>query len=462
PITYAAAFDPAIVRRYGYRPLTPATMMMDTRTAFLTQEGTPYVPQNYDHQWRGPVLLRQALASSYNLVAVKVLDYAGLEAMTGLARSLGITTFDNAERFGLALTLGGGEVKLLELTAAYAAFANDGRRVEPFTIARVTDAAGNTFYRRQPEPGGQAIDPRAAYLITDILSDNFARAGAFGEGSPLRLSRPAAAKTGTTTDFRDNWTIGYTPDFAVGVWAGNADNEPMRHVSGITGAAPIWRDVMAALHQTLPPRDFARPAGLVTATVCAVNGLLPSEGCRTIDELFIAGTEPTRRDDWHRRLAIDRRNGLLAGSSCPPEQTVERWFTLYPPDAQAWVAQNHTRQAPETYSPLCPPGQGRQSGSLTAIAPADGSPIRFLSPDQGAVYRLSPAIPAADQRVRVAVRLAPDVDPASVHLRINGQLLARGTETLWQLSPGRYLFEAVGVNSRGEVVRTSVEVGVNE
>ncbi|RME42986.1 MAG: PBP1A family penicillin-binding protein, partial [Caldilineae bacterium] len=355
PITYAAAFDPALARRYGYAPLTPATMMMDVRTAFVTREGRPYVPQNYDHRWRGPVLLRQALASSYNLVAVKVLNHIGLEAMTALARQLGITTFDDADRFGLALTLGGGEVRLLELTAAYAAFASEGRRVEPVTILRVTDAEGRLLYRRQFEPGRAVLDPRTAFLITDILSDNLARAGAFGTGSPLRLTRPAAAKTGTTTDFRDNWTIGYTPDFVTGVWTGNADNEPMRHVSGITGAAPIWHDVMEAIHRGRPARSFPRPDGLVQVTVCAVNGLLPSAGCaRTLDEWFIAGTEPTQVDDWHVRLTIDRRNGLLAGPDCPPAYTLVRWFVRYPVEAEPWMARNHIQPPPDAYSPLCP------------------------------------------------------------------------------------------------------------
>ncbi|HFB52346.1 MAG TPA: penicillin-binding protein, partial [Anaerolineae bacterium] len=240
PITYAAAFDPAFAEKYGYPPLTPASMMMDVRTAFVTREGRPYVPQNYDRTWHGPVLLRSALAQSMNLVAVKVLDYVGLEAMTDMARQLGITTFDDADRFGLALTLGGGEVRLLELTGAYAAFASGGHRVEPTTILRVTDADGHELYRRENSLGAAVMDARTAYLITDILSDNFARAPAFGEGSALRLDRPAAAKTGTTTDFRDNWTVGYTPDFVTGVWVGNADNEPMKHVTGITGAAPIW------------------------------------------------------------------------------------------------------------------------------------------------------------------------------------------------------------------------------
>jgi membrane carboxypeptidase/penicillin-binding protein len=268
PITYAAAFDP---RRAD--PYTPATMVSDVRTSFVTKENDPYVPVNYDHLYRGPVLLRQALASSFNLVAVKVLDHVGLEDMTALARRLGITTLDDSERFGLALTLGGGEVRLLELTAAYAAFANGGHRVESVAILRVEDSQGNvlgarseTFAQRGPEAGERVLDERVAYLVTDILSDDTARLSGFGEGSVLKLSRPAAAKTGTTTDWRDNWTIGYTPELVVGVWAGNADNELMRHVSGVTGAAPIWHDFMEEVLKGQPVQEFAEPEGLVSPT----------------------------------------------------------------------------------------------------------------------------------------------------------------------------------------------------
>ncbi|MFQ5610796.1 MAG: penicillin-binding protein [Anaerolineae bacterium] len=503
PITYAAAFDPNLAATYGYAPLTPATMMADARTAFVTREGDPYVPQNYDRRWRGPVLLRQALASSMNLVAVKVLDHVGLEAMTGLARSLGITTFDDSERFGLALTLGGGEVRLLELTGAYAAFANGGRRVEPATLLRVTDAAGNVLLQRKPAPGQQALDPRAAYLITDILSDNYARAPAFGQASPLRLSgdRPAAVKTGTTTDFRDNWTVGYTPDFVVGVWAGNADNKPMRYVSGISGAAPIWRDVMEVLHQTRPTREFTRPAGLVELEVCADSGLLPVAGrgalrsgsasvsdlqdrplpCpHTILETFIEGTQPAAFDDWHLRVALDRRSGLRASATCPPEVIVYRRFVRYPVEARAWAAEQGLPQPPEAYSPLCPGEENdfaaqagsRESGvggwGLEAIhtgpgqipnpqspAPGPRSPIPgliFTAPDQGATFRMARSIPAQAQKLRVSVRPADDITLQTVRLFIDGQVLAEGPQALWQMTPGTHTFTAEGLDTQGNVL----------
>ncbi|GAB4450468.1 MAG: PBP1A family penicillin-binding protein [Anaerolineae bacterium] len=482
PLTYAAAFDPQIAAGHGYAPLTPASMMIDVRTAFVTKEGQPYVPENYDRTWRGPVLLRQSLASSYNLIAVKVLDYVGLDALTDVARALGITTFDNKE-FGLALTLGGGEVRLLELTAAYAAFANGGQRIEPVAITRITDHAGNLIYQQPAtlNPGPRVMDARTAYLITDILSDEYARRSTFGAGSPLRLNRPAAAKTGTTQDWRDNWTLGYTPEMVVGVWVGNADNEPMRHVSGVTGAAPIWRDVMTELLKGKPAQPFERPAGLVEKEVCAQNGLVPQKQSavsdqlsvnnspftihhsqfpvpcpHTLTELFIEGTEPARLDDWHSAIALDRRTGLLAGPGCPREHVSYVTFTRYPAEAQAWASRQGVSMPPAEYSPLCPVGEptndkGQMTNDQFPFQPSSFSPhpLVFTSPDQGSVFRLVPNIPAEKQKIRVQVRPTDGVSLREVSLRVNGRPFAAGPEALWQMEPGDYTFEAVGLDAAG-------------
>jgi len=501
PITYAAAFDPGIAAAYGYPPLTPASMMVDVRTAFVTKEGNPYVPENYDRMWRGPVLLRQSLASSYNLIAVKVLDYIGLDTMIDLARRMGITTFDNKD-FGLALTLGGGEVRLVELTAAYAVFANGGQKIEPVAITRITDYEGNLIYELPPgvNPGPQVLDARTAYLITDILSDNYARRSTFGAGSPLRLARPAAAKTGTTQDWRDNWTVGYTPDLVVGVWAGNADNEPMRHVSGVTGAAPIWHDIMQELLKTRPAREFVRPEGLVEQIVCADNGLVPVSSDKvsgvkyqvpgveyqvsgealsvnnsqfaihnsqfavpcphTITEIFIEGTEPQQVDDWHQRIAVDRRNGLRAGTGCPLDFVNFQTFTLYPAEARDWARKQGIPEPPAVYSALCP----RQPDELASNEKTDTRlppsafrlhPLIFTSPDQGSVFRLSPNIPVDKQKVRVSVRPADGVQANRVVLLIDGQPLSQGTESLWQMAPGRHTFEAVGTDQAGNEIRAN-------
>lgn len=481
PITYAATFDPEFPD-----PLTPGSMVVDVRTAFITREGDPYVPQNYDQEFHGPVLLRQALASSYNLVAVKVLDYVGLERMLALARAMGITTFDRSEQWGLALTLGGGEVRLLELTAAYGAFANGGFRVEPATILRVEDSEGHTLYRHEPQSARRVLDARVAYLITDILSDEFARMSAFGEGSPLRLTRPAAVKTGTSSDWRDNWTIGYTPQLVTGVWVGNADNEPMYHVSGITGAAPIWHDFMEEVLRGKPVIGFDEPPGLVRQEICADSGLLPSVtasevtlpagaatsiSCpRTITELFIEGTEPKNYDNWHVRVRIDNLNGLLAGSACPEQYVVVRDYTLYPPEAQEWARQKGIPQPPVTYSPLCPPENGLVALRNFTAGPPDRlhspDPSRqsegcliLSSPDQSATYRIVKSMPLAHQKIKVALYAACNTQLKTVTMLVDGEpfadLTAPPFEAFWTLSPGSHSFSAIALDGSGNTLSSN-------
>jgi membrane peptidoglycan carboxypeptidase len=258
-------------------------------------EGAPFLPQNYDLLFHGPVTLRTALANSYNVPAVIVLRHVGIPAMLKVAHAAGITTMNDEQRYGLALTLGGGEVRLLDLTDAYASFDTGGIHHDPVAILRVVDSSGKVLYDWQPTAGRRAVSPQVAYLITNILSDNAARMPEFGDNSPLLLDRPAAAKTGTTTDFHDNWTAGYTPDLAVGVWVGNADNTPMVDVSGISGAAPIWHDFMETALRKVPPGNFQVPSGMVHETICPGTGLPPDAACpRRQDEVFIAGTEPHR------------------------------------------------------------------------------------------------------------------------------------------------------------------------
>ncbi len=463
PITYAVAFDPEQATRAGRSVYTPATMVADVRTVFPTREGEPYVPLNYDLDFHGPVLLREALASSLNIPAVKVLQHIGVDALIAQATRMGITTLNDSERFGLALTLGGGEVRLLELTAAYAAFANGGRRVDPIAILRVEDAAGNVLYARKPGFGPQVLSPQVAYLITDILSDDEARMLGFGAGSVLQLSRPAAVKTGTTTDWRDNWTIGYTPDLVAGVWVGNPDNTPMVGVSGVTGAAPIWHDFMELSLRGRPPKPFPRPDGLVEIEICADSGLLPTELCpRRRRELFIAGTEPTRPDDMHRRIALDIRTGRRAGPDTPLEYVVYRTFWVLPPELQEWARQRGIPQPP--------PEDASEVQTVAYLPPTPAPtepPLVILSPDPGAVYRLNRTLPADVQQLEVAARAGNGHRPREITLLIDGQPIARGRGPIvrawWPLVPGRHIVQAVGTDEDGQPMESPpVEISIVE
>lgn len=318
PFLYAAAFE---------RGLTPATPLLDVPTTFVTPRG-PYTPLNFDRKFHGVVPLRTALGSSLNVPAVRTLDALGIGAMLEISHRFGLSTLSAPEAYGLALTLGGGEVRLFDLTSAYAAMAAGGELAAPYAVDRVRDARGHILYERTPLPARRVLSPQHAYLVAEILSDPDARLLGFGETSPFDLPFPAAAKSGTTTGFRDDWTIGFTPEIAVGVWVGNADGSPTQAVSGIEGAAPIWRDVMTAAafgrRMTWP----ARPAGLIERTVCAPTGLLPGTDCPSpMRELFVTGTEPTSVE----RSYVRGPDGRIAFDP--------------PAEARAWYLENGYRVA---------------------------------------------------------------------------------------------------------------------
>jgi membrane peptidoglycan carboxypeptidase len=219
-----------------------------------------------------------------------------------LAKRMGITTWDQSpDHYGLSITLGGAEVRLLDLTSAYGVFADRGVRHPPIAWREVKDIYGHVYAKfddAHPNPGQQVLSPQVAYLITSVLSDDSAREIEFGTGSGLVLSRPAAAKTGTTDSYRDNWTVGYTPNLTVGVWVGNADNTPMQDVIGITGAGPIWHDFMEWAHSylNLPIENFSVPPGIVMARVSSSGYLASQSTAWPITDLFAAGAVPHQYD----------------------------------------------------------------------------------------------------------------------------------------------------------------------
>ena len=288
PLLYAAALSDDLI--------SPATILWDVPVTYTVGNGLIYKPVNYDSKFHGPVTARTALANSYNIPAVKLLDAVTIERMLKAAEAFGIGSLNRGkEWYGLSLTLGGGEMTLLELTGAFAALASGGQQVTPEPVLAVVDALGRPVEGASPKKGEapQAVSPAAAFQVTDILSDNAARTPMFGAASPLKLSRPAAAKTGTTDDFRDNWTVGYLRPLVVGVWAGNTDGHPMKKVSGIAGAAPIWHDFMEGvladetLRRVLGVNDdpaawqFAPPADVEQRNECP-----PGATCRKDGEYF--------------------------------------------------------------------------------------------------------------------------------------------------------------------------------
>jgi penicillin-binding protein 1C len=369
PITYAAAFE---------KGWTPATLIWDVPVEFppsgdLNDPNPPYRPVNYDGRFRGPVLMRDALANSYNIPAVKALQYIGIydnpqtsqpDGFIQMAQRLGITTLTRSD-YGLALTLGGGDVSLLELVSAYSVFANNGRRMPAFAISRIEDFRGNVVYEYKPPAGEQVLRMDHAFLMNSILSDNAARTPMFGSNSVLNLPFTAAVKTGTTNDFRDNWTVGYTPDLAVGVWVGNADYTPMINTTGLTGAAPIWSQYMQYAVPLLTdgrPSPFSRPNSIVDRVICRISGSEPSEWCPSQrSEIFTMdqGPAPKTEDLW-QKVNIDTWTGLRASAHCSDfteemfvlnvkEDVVKKWITDTN-QGRAW-AENAGFESPVTFIP---------------------------------------------------------------------------------------------------------------
>ncbi len=450
PFTYAIALDPT-----RPEPWTAATMLLDVRTSFVTREGFAYVPVNYDRQEHGPVLVREALASSFNIPAVIALHTVGVDNLLRFLGRLGITTLTNPANYDLSLTLGGGEVRLLELVAAYAAFANGGHVVKPVLILDIVDAEGNTLFSQRSGLGERVMDERVAWLISDILSDNLARAPSFTTHSILQIGRPAAAKTGTTTDFRDNWTIGYTPNLVVGVWVGNADNTPMVNISGVSGAGPIWHQFMRTVLRGQPELQFERPDGLVQVEICALSGKLPTPDCPyTRRDWFIEGTEPTEYDTLYRRVTVDVLTGLPADESTPPQRREERLFLDLPPQAHDWAR----REGLPLLADLL--ARAGHSGSLQAERAA----LILIAPDAHTIYRLDAALPRETQQIRLVAAGSPDLHDVTLYVDDLplATLATPPFEAYWTLEVGEHTAHAVGRLADGTLVRSeSVPFRVN-
>lgn len=447
PFTYAAAFDPRLPQ-----PWTAATMTLDVATAFTTRKGELYMPANYGFAEHGPVRAREALASSFNIPAVAALQHAGVQRMIDLASKAGLTSLADNPELDLAVTLGGGEVRLLDLTAAYAIFPRGGTAVEPVSIIRVDVRGGETLFEWTPPAAGpQIIDSRVAWLITDILSDNDARAAGFGRNSLLNIGRPAAAKTGTTTDFRDNWVVGYTPSLVVGVWVGNADNRPMINATGITGAAPIWHHFMRAVLNGVPEEAFAPPPDdLVRVEICTLSGLLPTPDCpETRLEWFIPGTEPSSPDTFWHLLDIDTRSGQFADETTPPEYRGAERFLVLPPETSAWARTEGLNVLDAQAAREIERAQADDAKSVATI--------RLISPPPGAIYQVSPSLPIANQRIRFEAAAPADADHIRLFLNREeiGSFDAPPYSLFWTLKPGDYELIAEASMIDGSIERSA-------
>ncbi|MCH7951524.1 transglycosylase domain-containing protein [Patescibacteria group bacterium] len=308
PVNYTVALE---------NGFTASTILSDTPITYRVPGQPPYSPRNYDGTFHGKLTLRDALANSYNVPAVKTLSVFGVDKMIEKGQLMGISTWNDRSRYGLSLTLGGGEVIMTDLALVYGVLANRGARVDLHPILQVSDYRGRLLYRYTCPPDGRPVKPMIAqaaaeeeascnkrqvtspevtFILTNILSDNNARAPAFGRHSVLNIPpHEVAVKTGTTQNLRDNWTIGFTKNVLVATWVGNNDNTPMSYVaSGITGASPIFNTIMSGLLANKPPHRFEPLETIMRVAICPTTGTLPCESCPGRFEYFVPGTEPTK------------------------------------------------------------------------------------------------------------------------------------------------------------------------
>lgn len=320
PIVYATAFK----GKYN-----PAFTLWDVTTDFGN-----YTPHNYNGNNYGPVTIRTALSNSLNVPAVRMLYLVGINKALETAHDLGITTLNNPDRYGLSLVLGGGEVKPIDLTTAYGVFADNGTLHETTSLLKVEDQTGKVLYEFNENKGKKdVLDPQVAFEISNILSDNGARSMIFGSlQSYLSFGdRPVAVKTGTTQEFHDAWTVGYTPSVVTGVWVGNNDNTKMRNgADGSVAAAPIWHRYMDSILQGTDSEQFQQPDGIKTVSVDKLSNKLPNENSpEKVTDIFASWQVPTEYDDIHVTAKICKicEGEKLASDLCPQDQTENRTYT---------------------------------------------------------------------------------------------------------------------------------------
>jgi penicillin-binding protein 1C len=437
PFTYALAFE---------RGFTPASVLPDVPSHFQTAEpGVLYAPRNYDGRFRGPMRARAALAGSQNVPAVWLLSQVGVPDLLRLLRRGGLTTLERtADYYGYALTIGDAEVRLDELVAAYAALSRGGLYQPPRLVRRVAGADGSAEEPPLP-PRTRILSERAAFWVADVLADPHARAWAFGSGGSLDFPFPVAVKTGTSQSYRDNWTVGFTRAVTVGVWVGNFDRRELRNSSGVTGAAPIFHDVLLAaqahVEGGLPGAadPLAVPVdGLHATRICALSGRRAGEACPAVEREWLpddAGAAPCA---WHR-------------------PTRDRVTVVYPAVYRSWA---HALGRLDEDDDALFAAEAETSGASRPVATrgSDHAPgrLRIVNPPDGAVYLRDPTLRAAFQSVPLRA-----VGPASGTLSwaVNGDPVGTarpGAALDWPLRSGAHTI--VVTDATGRQDRTTIVV----
>lgn len=412
---------------YGYAldqgTHTPASILPDI-PLHVPSAGGAFTPSNYDDQFHGPVSMREALAASYNVPAIHMAREIGPDALLRTLRQAGFDTLTrSSSHYGVGLALGNGEVWLLDLAEAYAGLARNGARPTAHTRIWTRTAHGDTLRHAAPEPTPLGLTPATTAQLTDMLSDAEARIPGFGTDTPLELSFPVAVKTGTSKDYRDNWTVGYTPRHTVAVWVGNFDGSPMQQVSGVSGAGPLFHDVMQMLGAG---GAFAASPELIEVPICPESGARPGAHCPiTRTERFQPGTVPPDTCRVHQRVRVDRRTDLRATATTPDAHVEERLYTVHPPRYHAWMR--------EEGLPLPPASDDTTTRSAHASVGDSAARPQVTYPTPGTQFIIDPVLRAAHQRVHFRGHTpAGWSDPVWT---VDGTPV----DHAWTLSPGRHI-----------------------
>jgi penicillin-binding protein 1C len=432
PFTYAMAFD---------RGATPAQVVPDVETTWGEPGTSWFSPRNYSNTYSGPVMLGDALARSLNVPAVHVAEEVGVDALLAKLREIGFVSLDApASRYGLGLTLGNGEVTLVELAQGYAMLARGGSACRASGLP-VHDEVGAGGPDPAPPGGGAArarsrpsiaLSREAAWLVTDILSDEARRMDAFGPANALLLGFPVAVKTGTSSNWRDSWAVGYTDRFTVAVWTGDFAGRPLRQLAGANGAGPLFHRVMRLVVDRAGPSARPRvgdpPPGIVEVSVCPLSGLKAGPACPHRRAVRVPHDHaPDGTCGWHREIAIDRRNGLLASDACDASVIDRRGFTVLPPIYAAWAESSGWQAPPTKGSPFCPP-RGTDGGAVAVSFPLAGD-----------VFVIEPGYDRRTQTLPLAASIDPPED--EVTWIVDGSPVAKVAwpyRADWPLAPGRH------------------------
>jgi penicillin-binding protein 1C len=452
PFVYAEA-----MATLGY---TGATVLPDVELHIPLPGGGDYVPHDYDGKLKGPVRLREALGNSLNVPAVDTIHRLGTARVLDRLHAFGFASLtEDAEHYGPALALGDGEVTLAELANAYAALARGGERRPLRIVTRLVRGTSGTEILLEPAPAARVLDARSTAILTDILADKNARMSAFGDQNTLELEHDVAAKTGTSKGYRDNVAVGYTREVTVAVWVGNFDGSPMADVSGITGAGPIFHDVMVAAAAARPPRGAlaigrsgnAEQLGLDHVAVCALSGDVATSACphKVLEWLPAGAGDHAPPCSVHELVRLDARNGLRAGPACERGVTTVRVFERWAPPFADWASRAGRPTPPVESSPACP-APDVLYGPDTTSDETSADDLRVTYPFDGERFILDPERPTSLQLLDVRV----EPSDRDVMISVDGAPLP--ADRRWPLAAGTHTITAQRGGRASRPVRITV------